>query len=140
MLSFKHLLAAAFVVGSLLSSTAQAQLSDYVDVNNLPRNAFALGLAAVVWKAATYVAPAAADAKVNALQKFLAQAQPYVLAIPQFADKNKHAIQATTAAYILARYGKSALNSITDGLKFHNMKQNFPNAWINVPAEEKAKA
>lgn len=139
MLSFKHLLAAAFVVGSLLSSTAQAKLSDYVDVNNLPRNAFALGTAATVWAAATYVAPADAS-KATVLHKFLAKAQPYVLAIPQFADKNKHAIQATTAAYILARYGKSALNSITDGLKFHNMKQNFPNAWINVPAEEKAKA
>jgi uncharacterized protein involved in high-affinity Fe2+ transport len=136
MLSFKHLFAAAFVVGSLVSSTAQAGISDYLPAN-APRELLAVGVAATVWVAATYVAPADA-AKANAVQKFLAQAKPYVLAIPQFANTNKDAIQATTFAYLVARYGKDAFNSIKDGLKFHNMKQGFPNAWVNVPAEEKA--
>ena len=149
MLSFKHLFAAAFVVGSLLSVnhvTAEEE-SFLKKYENHIRWGVAAGVGLAVWKSATYQAVKDANGHEvflaglrGVVQKALAQAKPYVVAIPEFANKNKDAIQVTTAAVILARYGTNAINSFVDGLKFHNMKQGFPNAWVNVPAEEKAKA
>lgn len=152
MLSFKHHLAAAFVVGSLLSGnficaeTKQEQKKSLLQqYENEIRWGVAAGVGLVVWKCATHQALKDVDGKDIVLtglkglaHKAFAAAHPYVLALPRFADHNKHAIQATTAAVLLARYGTRALNSLSDGLKFHNMKQNFPNAWLNVPSEEKA--
>lgn len=120
MLSFKHLLAAAFVVGSLLSSTAQAKLSDYVDVNNLPRTGIAAGAAAAVYYLVSV--HKADDKNDSTLNKALNIASKTVKAPINFYAEKKDGLHAAAAAFALAYHGKSAINSLNHAAHYFGLK------------------
>ena len=121
MLSFKHLFAAAFVVGSLLSTqVAQANLSDYVDVNNLPR----AGVAATAAAAVYYLVSVhkADDKNDSAVNKALTIASNVVKAPITFYAAKKDGLHAAAAAFALAYHGKAALNNLNHAAHYFGLK------------------
>lgn len=118
MLSFKHHLAAAFVVGSLLSvmQNAHAELSDHIT----PRGVAAAAAALTTF----YVAgPYQVDEKTETpLRKAANLANKAIKAPFEFAKKHDSAIFAAAIAGVVILKGKDAFNSLAKVVEVAGIK------------------
>lgn len=150
MLSFKHLLAAAFVVGSLLNT-------GLIVANGPKEEAKASFLETATNTAKSWAAPAAVmgglwllgkRAPVNAKKYDFASLLDLgtnglakVAAGLKYCDDNKYLLSIVVACGITTRQVlkngvRNTLNNVDDGMKYLNMKFHWINAFIN--AETKA--
>lgn len=144
--SLKKNVAALLVVGSLLSISQSAiahdpkeaqQESKYAQLKDAAHWGLALGVGAAAFYVAAHHKNLISDPK-TAHDRIINYLAPKLVALPKWAEDNKHSLAIATALTTIVRYPLGWFNGFKKGYQYHIIKQtSIPNAWVGVPADEK---